>query len=154
MSNFLRLVTALVMLAACAAGANARSDAHPELGYTRFDHYTVYYSVFNSTEVEPDIARLHQITRAENQVLVNVALVANEGPDGGQAAEVSGRATNLMQQSRELDFKAIVEGDVIYYLAPLPITDEEVLNFSIEVDPRGEAGPYTVKFSKKLYVDQ
>lgn len=153
MSRFFRRVAGLLVLAAYLQGANAQ-DANPDLGYTRFDEYTVYYSVFNSTMVEPDIARLHQITRAENQVLVNVALVANEGPDGGQAAEVSGSVSNLMQQTRELKFKAIVEDNVIYYLAPLRITDEEILNFTIDVDPRGQAGPYTVKFSKKLYVDE
>lgn len=132
----------------------AQVEQSPEQGFVRFDKYTVYYSVFNSTMVQPDVAQVHGITRGEDQMLVNIAMVANDSPNGGQAAEISGSVSNLMQQRRELEFKAIVEDSVIYYLAPLRITNEEVLNFNIEVDPRGEAGPYQVKFTKKLYVDQ
>lgn len=143
-----------VLLNITSLSAIAQTDSNPEQGYTRFDDYTVYYSVFNSTAVQADIAKLHQLTRAENQVLVNVALVANDSTKGGQAAEIDGSVSNLMQQRRELDFKTIAEGNVTYYLAPLRITDEEVLHFTIDVKADDKVRPYTVKFSKKLYVDR
>src|SRR5690606_40932784 len=121
--------------------------------FQRFAGYTVYYSVFPSTMVQPDIALLHQLTRSPDQMLVNVAVVA-DGVIGGQAAELAGVARNLLQQRRTLDFKAIVEGSVVYYLAPLRVTDEEIMHFDITVDPEGKAGPFKVNFSKKLYVDR
>ncbi|MEX1033739.1 MAG: DUF4426 domain-containing protein [Cellvibrionaceae bacterium] len=132
----------------------AQIESNPAQGYTRFSDHTVYHSVFNSTMVKPDVANLHRITRGKDRMLVNVALVTNGSTDGGLSARVSGSATNLMQQKKELAFKAIVEGDVTYYLAPLRITNEEIMHFALEVTPEGAAEPYTVKFSKKLYVDQ
>lgn len=154
MKTLVYLLFSSVLLNLGSLSAEAQTDSNPEQGYTRFDDYTVYHSVFNSTSVQADIARLHDITRAADQVLVNVALVANDSTEGGQAAKVGGSVRNLMQQRRELDFKTITEGSVTYYLAPLRITDEEVLHFSINVEASNKTRPYTVKFSKKLYVDQ
>jgi hypothetical protein len=143
-----------LMLCICAPLAGAQSGTNPGQGYTRFDEHTVYHSVFNSTMVQPDIAQLHQITRAGDRVLVNIALVANDKQGGGLAARVSGSATNLMQQRTALAFKAIDEGDVVYYLAPLRISNGEFIHFNIHVEPEGTGGPYTIKFSKQLYVDK
>jgi hypothetical protein len=155
MKIYFRLLLGVTLFASLASIAVARSEHKPGGGFIRYDEHTVYYSVFNSTMVTPEIAQLHQITRGEDQMLVNIALVANDSVNGGQAAEVSGSVSNLMQQRRELKFKAIVEDDVVYYLAPLRVTNEEVLNFALEVRPTGGTGrTYQLKFSKKLYVDK
>lgn len=155
MNKFLYLLIGSALLSFGAHTASAQTESNPDQGYTRFDEYTVYYSVFNSTMVKAEVARLHEITRGGNQALVNVALVANDSSTGGEAAKVTGSATNLMQQRRELKFAAITEDNVTYYLAPLRISDEEVVHFTIDVEPKGvKTRPYTVKFSKKLYVDR
>ncbi|MGQ9424916.1 DUF4426 domain-containing protein [Gilvimarinus sp. F26214L] len=140
------------MLLAAALPASAQD--YPERGYSRFQDHTVYYSVFSSTSVTPDVARLHGITRGADQVLVNVALVSNDRAAGGEPAQVSGSATNLMQQRRELQFKAISEDPVVYYLAPLRVTNEEVIHFNLQVRPQNASRTYNVKFSKKLYVNE
>lgn len=145
----LALILVLLSLAATARGQEQSASESSQ----RFAGYTVYYSVFPSTMVQPDIALLHQLTRSPDQMLVNIAVVA-DGVLGGQAAELAGVARNLLQQRRTLDFKAIVEGSVVYYLAPLRVTDEEIMHFDITVDPEGTAGPFQLNFSKKLHVDR
>lgn len=138
----------LVFLASPAIAQN-----NQELGFTRFDEHTVYHSVFSSTAVKPDIAQLYNINRAANQMLVNVALVSNERQVGGEPARVSGTVTNLLQQQRQLKFTAIDEGDVVYYLAPVRITDRDTLRFELRVETEDGTASYDVKFTKRVYVN-
>lgn len=120
----------------------------------QFGAYTVHFSVFNSAFVPPDIAEIYQINRASNRALINVSVTRQD--DGktslGLPAEVSGTASNLLQQMRTLDFQTISEGEATYYLAELKHTNEEVFNFAISVTPEDSGKPLNVKFSRKLYI--
>lgn len=144
---FLFFVSALPSL------ASAQNQSPSETGLTRFADHTVYHSVFSSTAIKPEIAALHGITRAANQMLVNVALVSNSRQFGGEAAQVSGSVSNLLHQQRELKFKTIDEGDVVYYLAPLRVTEQDTLQFTLQVTPESGAPTYEIKFTKRVYVN-
>ena len=120
-----------------------------------FDHYTVHYSVFPSTMVSAEVAALHNITRGSDTALINIVVIdeQNKAKVYGQNAEVSGSATNLMQQRRDLEFRAIKEPNTVYYLASYRHINEEIIHFVITIDPEGDAGPYELKFTKTLYID-
>jgi len=131
---------------------------HQKPPYEKFDDVTIHYSVFNSTQIQADIAKLNQLKRSSNTVLINIAIVDNDAPhSGGKAAKISGYAANLMQQRRSLEFKEIRENGVVYYLASLRFTNEEFIHFTIEVEPlfdnkkAGANKTHTIKFTKKLY---
>lgn len=120
-----------------------------------FGEYTVYYSVFNSTFLDPDIAALHGFTRGRDRALINIALIKKspEGDSLGLQARVSGTAQNLIMQYRPLNFIEVREGDAVYYLAPFSFNNEEPLHFTINVAHDGVPVPYEVKFTKTLYRD-
>ena len=145
-----KCVLALVVWAV-AAVANAGNQP-----YETFGNYKVYYTVFNSSFIKPDVARIYNLTRGKNQVLVNVSLVkrGEQGDSLGLAAKVEGTATNLMQQQRTLKFKEISEQNTVYYLAPLRVSDEEVMNFRIQVQPTEGGRPLVLEFSKTMYVER
>ncbi|MDP5209644.1 DUF4426 domain-containing protein [Microbulbifer sp. 2205BS26-8] len=114
-----------------------------------FGDYRVVYSVFNSDFIQPDIAQKYQLVRAKDRAFVNVTVVKKEGGTHGLSAEMSGSATNLIQQSRPLKFTEIREGDAVYYLAALRFEDEETLTFNVDVSlPNGKKE--TVTFRRKL----
>lgn len=123
--------------------------------FQTFGDYKVFYTVFNSSFIKPDIARTYNITRAKNRVLVNISVIKSgtEGDSEGLSALVSGTAANLMQQQKKLKFMEIKEQEAVYYLAPLRITDEEVMNFKIEIKATPDHSPFTLEFSKTMYVD-
>lgn len=121
-------------------------------GSERFGAYQVYYSVFNSTFVPADIAGIHGLVRGEDRALVNISITSAEG-GLGQQAEVTGTATNLMQQAQPLDFQEINEGDTYYYIAPMRHTEEEVYNFRITVKPEGAERSFELTFSQKMYTE-
>lgn len=131
-------------------GAGAQGDTE------RFGNYTVHYSVFNSTFLQPEVAQAYNLVRARDQVLVNISVTKAEDGSStlGLPAQVSGFASNLMQQRQNLDFTEISEGDATYYIAPLKHTNEETYNFTISVDPEADSEPFEITFSRTLYVDR
>lgn len=138
---------ALFLTGIFSVGCVAASDKP----YEEFGDYKVYFSVFNSTFVKPEVARAYNLTRSKDRALINISLVKNN--TFGLPAKISGTASNLMQQSKTLEFTEIVEQDATYYLAPLLHLNEEVINFTIDITPAGETKAHRVKFSKKLYKD-
>ncbi|AWF79549.1 DUF4426 domain-containing protein [Microbulbifer sp. A4B17] len=141
-------VAASVALLFLSAGAAAQ-EARIIKNYVDFGDYRVVYSVFNSDFIQPDIARQYQLARAKDRAYVNVSVVKKDGGTHGLSAEMSGTATNLIQQSRPLKFKEIREGDAVYYLAPLRFEAEETLTFNVDVKlPNGKNE--TISFRRKL----
>lgn len=116
----------------------------------QFGDYTVHYTAFNSTFILPDIAKTYQLTRAKNQVLVNISVHNKEGV--AVEATLEGHTKNLMQQKKPLKFKAIKEANAIYSIASLRITTEEVRHFHVTITPPNER-PFDLIFTRKLYAE-
>ncbi len=117
--------------------------------------YRVFYSVFNSAFLTPEVAAANGLVRANDRAYLNIVVtqVTPEGQSLGLPASLKGSAANLMQQAQPLEFKEIREPTAVYYLAPIRHTNEEVYNFSVVVTPEGSEAAIEIKFSKKLYVE-
>lgn len=148
MKRILTAIAAAAMLL-WAASAAAQQEARVIKSHQDFGDYRVIYSVFNSEFVKPEIAQRYNLVRAADRVFVNVSVVKKEGGQKGLSSEMSGTATNLIQQSRPLKFVEINEGDAVYYLAPLRFDHEETLTFNIDVKLPG-GNTEQISFRRKL----
>ena len=121
----------------------------------RFGDYEVYYSAFNSTFITPDIARVYGLERSPKHGLVNIAIRNIKDSETGKAvtAQLQGQHKNLLQQSVPLQFKEVREGSAVYYLAGFKFSNEEMLEFSIDVKPEGSDTRYPVTFRQTFYQD-
>lgn len=119
--------------------------------YEDFGDYRVYYSVFNSAFVRPETAKALGLSRADDRIYINIS-VSKKG-SLGVPANIEGVAVNLMQQKKQLNFKKISEPGATYYLAEYQHLDQEMIHFSVQVQPDGEKQIHTLKFSKKLHKD-
>ena len=136
-----RRLGALALLAAvCASGAQ----------FATFGDVEVHYIVVNTMELLPEIARHYGIERGRDRAIVNVSIV---GPDGmPRDGDVSGTATNLLDQAIPLEFRRIEDGGAVYFIAPLVYTDRDVLRFKIRIDDRrGTSG--TLEFQQEMWVE-
>lgn len=133
---------------------NSRADSTTaETNVQHFDNYSVHYTVFNSTFLLEQVAKTYQLKRSKYESILNISVVPRGESFGGLATQLSGTATNLMQQQKRLNFKKIDEGNVVYYLAPVRINGEEVMHFDIRATPENADTTLQVKFTKKLYSD-
>lgn len=133
---------ALLLWAVSAAAQEAKIiKSHEDFG-----DYRVVYSVFNSSFIKPEIAQQYKLVRADDRAYVNISVVEKDSGKHGLSSEVGGTATNLIQQSRPLNFMEIREGEAVYYLAPLRFEDEEVLTFKVDVKlPNGRSEQLTFR---------
>jgi hypothetical protein len=119
-----------------------------------FDDYRIHYNAFVSNLLTPEVARAHQLTRSRYHAVVNITVQKRKnGVYEAVAADVSGIATNLYGKQRKLNMKKVTERDAVYYLAELPFSDEETLNFDIQVIPEGEKAGHNISFTQQFFVD-
>ena len=150
----MKYIAAFLLLAGFLNTAHAQTDQTRLVESTKqFSEYTVHYTVFNSAFIPADVAAVYQVNRAKNRALVNVS-VTRETEDGhslGLPANITGTATNMMQQQRKLEFRTIDEGNATYYLAELRHTNEEIMNFAVQVQVEGQAQPFSIRFTRTLH---
>mgnify|MGYP000860366422 CR=1 FL=1 len=149
MKNLVILTTLLTLALSLAIQAVAAND--DDKIYKQFGANKIFYSAFNSTFLDPDIAVANKIVRGKDKGLVNIAVVRELGK--GQPATISGNVSNIFQMSQNLEFFEVREKNTVYYLAPFEFENEDFLTFKISVQPNNSEPAYQLKFQKKMYHD-
>ncbi|HEX5694627.1 MAG TPA: DUF4426 domain-containing protein [Arenimonas sp.] len=141
----MRLMTwlAATLLLALALPASA--------GSMRVGDLRVHYNAMPSTELEPEVARRHGLTRSANRALLSVSVMRGElGTAVGVPARVQAVATNLVGQRLDVRMREVRDGDAIYYLGNASISGKDVLTFDLTVIVEGEA-PITATFKQEFF---
>ncbi|WP_218309971.1 DUF4426 domain-containing protein [Alteromonas antoniana] len=112
--------------------------------------WDVHYMVVNTTFLTPEVASTYGIVRSKYNALVNIS-VLDKASHKAQRLSVSGEATNLLGNTRDLSFKKVEDGDAIYYLSVLPFRDQETFRFNIEIRKNNDSE--TLRFKQQMYTD-
>jgi hypothetical protein len=142
------LFKALFVLAISMASLNSYAENSREFG-----DYVVHYNAFRSDTISPEVAKQYDLTRANNRILINIAVLKKVMNTTGTptSSEITGHASNLTGQMKKLEFKEIKEGNAIYYLAEAKISDGEFLKFEIKIKPEGESRAARLNFNKRFF---
>jgi len=118
-----------------------------------FGDYVIHYNAFRSDTISPEVAKQYDLARANNRVLINIAILKKVMNTTGKPthSSVTGHASNLTGQLKQLEFKEITEGNAIYYLAETKISDGEFLKFDIKITPEGEKRAARLHFDKRFF---
>jgi len=120
----------------------------------QFGDYVIHYNSFRSDTLTPEIAKAYSLTRRNNRMVVNITVQKKDGDVTRPVkAKVSGFASNLTGQVKDLEFKEIHDGEAIYYLAQSQVSNHETLKFDITATPKGETLVAKLKFQQKFYTD-
>ncbi len=151
----LMMVPSRWLLVSCLAVMSSFLYAEQGGNYEVWGDAEVHHIVMPSLNVTPDIARAHQLPRSSAVGYVIVSVVKpGTWPPEHVPIEVSGRATNLLQQNQDLPFQAVHEPGAVYYIAPIRGIDEEHMRVALTVrDQRQEdrQDDLTVKFNWEFY---
>tara|TARA_R110002094_G_scaffold57798_14_gene68965 strand:- start:871 stop:1311 length:441 start_codon:yes stop_codon:yes gene_type:complete len=121
--------------------------------FKTFDHYEVHYSAFNSTFLTPEVAQTYSIQRSKVRGLLNIAVLDARTKNVPVTALVTGTITNLVGQTQALVFNQVREGEAVYYIGEFRFTNDEILNFEVEVQPDPNNPAYLLTFKQHFYVD-
>lgn len=138
-------------IACLALAFNAHSAQEQGAQYKELGPWQVHYIAFPSTFIQPQIAKAYDLERSGYKGIVNISILKNDADKAPQKATLQGTAKNLLGNKQTLNFKEVVEGDSIYYLAQVDYTNEEILRFEIEIQQGNQF--QTLKFKQKFYVD-
>jgi hypothetical protein len=118
-----------------------------------FGDYVIHYNAFRSDTISPEVAKQYGLARANNRILINIAVLKKVMNTTGKptASKVTGHASNLTGQLKQLKFKEITEGNAIYYLAETKISDGEFLKFDLKIIPEGEERAARLRFDKRFF---
>ena len=114
----------------------------------KFGDYVIHHNVIPTNILLPKVARAYKIKRSKDRGMINI-VVQHKGK--GITAKVDGTGTNLNSQLKHLKFREIKEDDVIYYISTFRVTNKELINFKVNVQPDGSKKTQTVKFKKEFY---
>ena len=145
LNNFFKV---LFILALSLTSLNSYAESSKEFG-----DYVVHYNAFRSDTLSAEVAKKYNLTRANNRVLINIAVLKKVMDTTGKptSSAVTGHASNLTGQLKQLEFKEVTEGNAIYYLAETKISDGEFLKFELKILPEGETIATKVRFDKRFF---
>ncbi|MGL5147571.1 MAG: DUF4426 domain-containing protein [Plesiomonas shigelloides] len=143
----LRQLCAIVLFSASLCGI-ALAEQKEQIG--QFD---IHYMALPTTFLTPAVAKTYGIERSNYTGLVNIT-VLNTGEPGNPAVpvEISGTANNLINARIELRFKEVREGPAIYYIAQVPVNNDEELHFDVAIK-NGTKLNTTLKFKQKFFIE-
>ncbi|APC17098.1 homoserine acetyltransferase [Pseudomonas frederiksbergensis] len=137
---------ALLLLTACLSVSIMAAEAIKGERQETFGDMTVHYNTFNSTYLQPDIAKAAELVRSKNQGVINVSIIKGDKP---VIAQVSGTVKDLTSKSVPLKFKQITETGAVYYIAQFPVDQQEVRTFEINVQTGDKIN--TINFNQELF---
>ena len=133
----MRTLAKLFLLVSVCLGATfnvAQAEQSKRLG-----PWEVHYNAFNSTFLQPEIARQYKLERSDTLATLNIAVLAAEtAGKPAQRVSIEGYAMNPLSVQQRLEFQEVVEGDAVYYLAQTRFTNLETLRFFITIKKDGE----------------
>ena len=117
--------------------------------------YIIHYNAFNSSFIQPNVAKAYGIKRSKTKGLLNVSVLQKQADGTAKpvSAVVKGEVVNLISQKQTLSFSKIDETDALYYIGDFGFTDDQVLRFNLQVQPDPNQPAYDINFEQRFYVD-
>ena len=137
---------AMLLLTACLSARALAADVIKGERQEPFGDVTVHYNTFNSTFLQPDIAKAAELIRSKNQGVINVSVIKDGKP---LVANVTGTVKDLTSQSVPLNFRQVTEQGAIYYIAQYPVPQQETRTFEIKVQNGDKIN--TINFNQELF---
>lgn len=145
-----RYISAVLGLLLLTVGINTGAEQ-----LKTFGDYTVHYNTFTTDMLTAEVARGYNINRSKSLALLNISVLKKvlDASVKPVRAKVVASATNLSAQLKNLEIREISDQGAIYYIAEIPISDRETLNFNVLVTPEGETNTYTVTFQQEFFTN-
>lgn len=122
---------------------------------THVDGYTIHHNALTTDGLTPGVAQAYNIQRSKNRGMLTVSVLKNQKDATGIPVQalIKVRATNLNSQLREITMHEVNEGGAIYYIGDFRISNEETLNFHLEITPAGVDKTFEAKLTQEFFTE-
>lgn len=117
-----------------------------------FGTVIAHYSAISTERLLPEMAKHYGLARSRDRGIVNLALEKPGTTDSVRAA-VSGTATALSGEKKNIRFREIVEEGTVSYLGEFALSAPDTCTFTITIMPENGTTPYTLKFTQDFVRD-
>lgn len=139
-----RLLLALALLGPATMLFAAEGGAMRDIG----DH-TVHYNAMPASALDRSVAERFDLPRSDKLCVVTVA-VTEDASGNMVSANVMASATRSDGRMYKLDMRAITDDSGMYYIGELPLEAPATMEFRLEIQPRADMPPQTIRFSRRL----
>lgn len=149
--KFLKTTTLiLALLPLLFASALSRAEKSQDFG-----DYVVHFNALPTAFLPPAVAKEYGLVRSKQRALLTVAVLKRTlgTASAPVKANVIATASNLNKQVKDIEVTEVDQQKAIYYLGSFRITNEETLDFSVDVKPHGSDETFNVKFRQQFFVE-
>ncbi len=155
------ILVTLALLAGCQPGpsdapASSAPRAAPSTETSKdFGDYVVHFNALSTDQLTAEVARSYGIVRSPNRAMLTISIIKKApGTTGSSVAgTVTASASNLTGQLKQINVREIREGDAIYYIGEVTVSNEETLTFNADIAPESSAESFAVEFRKQFFTD-
>ena len=147
MKYLTQFITAILLLTSSASFAEEGGQ------FQQSGRYQIHDMALSTTYITPERSKNYGIKRSRYNAFVNIS-VLDTLVTGNPAVrgKLTGKAVNLTGNTKVLEFKEIIEGKAIYYIAELPFRNEERFTISINAVNRDGLNS-KIRFKQQFYAD-
>lgn len=116
-------------------------------------NYVVHYIAFTTDTLPPEVARNYGITRSRSRGMINITVLKKGAGIAGKPvpAMVEVSAVNMSNQYRNIPVREIRDGEAIYYIGEFSVSNEDALDFHIQVRPEKMQNSYEIRYRQDFF---
>lgn len=150
----------LILLSACEQQAQTNQNNPARIAFEAnvhdkdFGKYIIHINALTTDQLPTEVAQGYKISRSKNRAMLNVSI--REKGDGSETPVTAGikiNAKNLTNQLKTLKLREIKESEpvAIYYIGEVPISNEEIMVFDLDITPTGTNTPILVSYRQQFF---
>lgn len=152
--------TVAIAIAACGRDTETGSSPAPapaaeteSVSFKDFGDYEIHFNAISTDRLTPEIARTYNIVRSKNRAMLNISIIKKVAGSTGEPVPgaVTVQVANLNGQIKDFTLREIREGEAVYYIADIPVSNGEQLVFTVNVTPVNETNRYSFRFTRQFY---
>jgi hypothetical protein len=118
-----------------------------------FGDFEVHYMGLTTSDLDASVAKSYGITRSRNVGYLMISVLKTDEGDMPIAwnAKLEAEMSNLLGQSKTLEFTRIQESNALYFYSTFDFYDANHYRFKVNVTPDGQKRTFDVKFDQKFY---
>lgn len=145
-----KMLISIFLLCSFTLGSQVNAEQKIVVG-----NYEVHYIGLNTAFLSEEVARSYQIQRSKKMGYLSISVLKKTPADVARPikAKVVGSMTNLLGQTKPINFKLISEPSAWYQIATFRFDERDLYRIQLEITPVDTNRSFHVQFKQAFYAN-